>query len=458
MDKLNYDIEHRHSIEEAILGAFLIDGSAEIEQIAKRHNLLPSDFRGWHHKALFSAILATWNQSVKVDLITVSNHRPVEFKQNEDGQRAADWDYLNVEISQKVSSTAHIEHHILQLKQYVLAEYWNNVSDAIAMINWNSVDVVQISDNIVDRYNDLLKRMTAGIKSSHGEISYEDEINKKVLNNRAGISSNVSTGSEEIDTIFKGGMSSSELLILAGRPGMMKTTIALIIAWSSAKKGNKVVFFSLEMPTNQLKNKIISLETGIDYFDLKNGNLNDKEWSAAAAFNKRIDESNLTIISDIRHVDEIAEKMRELSINGMCDFAVIDYLQLIEWKGVSDKMREGIVYITRLMKSLAKECYIPLMLLSQLNRGVESRVNKRPLLSDLKESGSIEEDADVVIFPFNEAYYALNAEVPQQVAESELWKVEFNIAKGRDIGRSRENLLTINPIKLTIEPYSEGFG
>jgi len=444
MRELNIDLNHLYSLEQAILGSVLIDNSEELKNEVLKHNLVPEDFRQTHHRYLYKAMLDCWADNKRVDLITMMEYRPTIYRDN---NTSGDWNYLNIEIMQTVVSSAHIEQHILKFKEFVIAIFWNNMADSILDINWSYRDVFEVSNNILDRYHNMFNRMTKGLKRDTND--FESEITTKYYNFTNGIASGVTTGSPELDELFKGGFHNGELNIIAGRPGSLKTTLALIMGWESHKKGNAVAFISLEMPVNQLKNKIISKELNIDYHKIKNGNISMDELQMITSFSKQIDDSSFKIIGNIKHIDEIIRTVTELKKENAVDLIFVDYIQRISFS--QKTLREGITYITRELKSIAKDNYIPVVALSQLSRAVEARDNKRPVMSDLKESSSIEEDADVILFPYRDAYYRLQRK--EDVAPSDMWKVEINIGKGRDIGTGSK-LLEVNPINLTIEPYS----
>ena len=447
MTELNIDLNHLYSLEQVILGAILIDNSEELKFNVLQHNLTPDDFRKEHHKQLFKAIIDCWKDNKRVDIVSLTEYRPNEYRNN----NSNNWDYLNVEVMQSITSSAHIEQHIMKFKEYIIAIFWNNMAETILNVNWSQRDVLEVSQNILDTYHNMFNRLTKGIKKDN-KTDFESEITKKYYNFINGIPSGVPTGSPELDDLFKGGYHNGELTILAGRPGSLKTTIALISAWESHKRGTAVAFFSLEMPTNQLKNKIIAKELGLDYNKIKNGDITMDELQMITAFGKQIDDSSFHIIGDIKHINDIVRKVDELKKENSVELVFIDYIQRMSH---SEKdLRHGITYITRELKSIAKENYIPVIALSQLNRGVELRENKRPFMSDLKESSSIEEDADVILFPYREAYYQLQKK--QDVAPSDMWKVEMNIGKGRDIGTG-SIVLDINPINLTIQSFSYNF-
>ena len=447
--ELNFDIDHLYSLEQAILGSILVDNSDELRYLVLKHNLLPQDFRNEHHYELFNAILKCWKDGNKVDLVTITGYRPTAYRNIVYGEaNSKNWDYLNVQIMQTITSGAHIEQHIMKFKEYIFAQFWNKISESIGNINWSGRDVLEVSDNILNKYNNIHNRLTKNL-TKEAKNDYENEITQKFYNFTNGIATGVTTGSEEVDTLFKGGFTNGELIIIAGRPGMLKTTTALIMAWESHKKGNAVTFFSLEMPISQLKNKIISKELGISYDKMKIGNITMDELGMITMMNKKIDESSFNIYNDFQTIDDIVKKTTELKEDGNVDLIVIDYIQRIKHK--QKDLRQGITYITRELKSIATSSYIPVVALSQLSRAVEGRINKRPILSDLKESSSIEEDADIVVFPYRDAYYKNQAN--EDIPKADMWKVEFNIGKGRDIGIG-STLLNINPITLSIDMYN----
>jgi len=227
------------------------------------------------------------------------------------------------------------------------------------------------------------------------------------------------------------------------------TTYALISGWNSAMAGNIVVFFSLEMAKNQLKSKLISLLTGIDYKLIKKGAITSEELKAVLEANKYIDNSNFHIEDKIKTIEDITEKATEWTSKG----AKLFFMDYIQRCGSRTKMptRELVTVISRELKSIARDNYVAMVALSQLSRAVEARDNKRPRLSDLKESSSIEEDADIVAFLFRQAYY--DEQVGNKPGFAELFHTEFIIGKGRDIGTGMIHLF-INPIDMTIHEYN----
>lgn len=442
----NYDIYHRKEIEEIILsGIICLDAGGKAKEIVLKHQLRPKDFNGIIYQAIFEAILECYSNKLVANLQTVSQFRPDSYRHHN-----ADVFYkIIIELTQKhYYSLATLESYIMILKQYVLFDYWNNKAHDILYGNWEGRDVLIVGDNIINSYNLLFKRLTENLTKNDAN-NYEAEIIGKVNRKLKGLSTGITTAVEAIDS-FTGGYSLGELIIIAARPGMGKTTYALISGWLSAMKGNPTVFFSLEMPKNQLKSKLISLITNIDYQRIKKGDLTSTELQQVLSADKYIDNSSFYIEDKLKTIEQISEKSKWYAEEKGVKLVMLDYIQRTK-STEKLQMRELVTVISRECKSIATDNYIAVVALSQLNRGVESRDNKRPRLSDLKESSSIEEDADIVAFLFRQAYY--DQQAGQIPGFAELFHTEFIIAKGRDLGTKTIHLF-INPIDMTINSYN----
>lgn len=446
----NYDLDHRYRVEAEICGLIMMsEHHSEMLDTIFNHNLSVKDFHFEIHKGVYEAILTCIERSAHPSMTNVGHFRPEVYRLN---------NYKEFELSvyemmrRSIVSFKSLDNAMFILKQYVLMDFWNFNAHDVLYGNWNGRDVLEVGDNIVREYKNQWERMTERLKSSD-ENDYGSEIREKVAKRLKGEAIGVSTAVDCIDD-FMTGYSPGELIILAGRPGMGKTTFALISAWLTSKLGNPVIFFSLEMPMNQLKSKIISLETGIDYKKIKAGDLTPEELQKVEHCNKYIDNSeNFFILDKIKTIEEIAQKTEEYVRKKGIKAIFIDYIQRVKSQE-RVPIRELITLISRECKSIAKDNYIPVIALSQLSRNVESRQNKRPMLSDLKESGSIEEDADVACFLFRQAYY--DADRPGVVIPyAQLFNTEFIFAKGRDLGRSVIRIF-LDPIKMTAEEYSGG--
>lgn len=442
---VNYDLVFRQKIERQVLGPIMnFSEDPELPVIIRNHNLLPSDFRAPIHKEIFKAILECFEKGIQPNLVNVVHFRPTEYREN----NSKYWEYPIIDMMQVSFETASLETHIMLLKQFVLMDFWNHQSNNLLYGNWNDRDVIHVGENIIEAYKLLMNRLTEGIKKDKNNLDYESEIKMKVSRYNAGKPVGISTSVPEIDQ-FTAGWSLGELVIIAARPGMGKTTFALISAWNIALTGVKVVFFSLEMPRNQLISKLVSLITQIDYKRIKSGALTSEELQEVLSARKYVEQSNLLIDDKIKTIEDISEKSAEYAVSHEARLFFMDYIQRCTTRAKMD-IRLMVVEITRELKSIAKDNYVAFIALSQLSRAVERRDNKRPMLSDLKESSSIEEDADIVAFLFCQAYY--DKQIGQEPGYAELFHTEFIIGKGRDIGTTIIHLF-INPIKMFIKAY-----
>jgi len=221
----------------------------------------------------------------------------------------------------------------------------------------------------------------------------------------------IPTGFADIDKLL-GGLQRSDMIILAARPSVGKTSLALSIAHSAAKRyGQRVAFFSLEMSDEQVVQRLISAETAIDSQRLRRGDIADDEWGRFMKAASDLSET-LFFIDDTPGISalELRTKARRLHAEVGIDLIVVDYLQLMRGDFRSENRVQEISAISRALKALARELNVPVLALSQLSRGVESRSNKRPILSDLRESGALEQDADVVVFIYRDEMYNENTE------------------------------------------------
>ena len=442
----NYDMEHRLKIEIEILGTILaVDHSGGAREIILKHKVSVEDFYSEDHKDLFASILECYKQDAIPTLVAIVQFRPEKYRVN----NSKKFTHIMTNILQlAVHTLASLEQHIFMLKQYVLMEFWNRQAHDILYGNWNGRDVLQVGDNVIAEFNSLYKRMTEGVKENNEE-NYNEELLLKVMNRKEGKRSGVPSTVDVIDD-FITSYSPGELYIIAGRPGMGKTTYALITSWEASKLGYPIIFFSLEMPKNQLKSKIISLETGIDYKRIKSGDVTTEELQSIIHYSDFIEKSCFYIEDKVKTIEDISEKLAWYVKEHKVKAAVIDYLQRCKTRA-GGKLREIITDISRESKSMAKDNYVPVIALSQLSRKCEERTNKRPILSDLKESGSIEEDADMVGFLYRQAYY--DKQLGSPVTVSEEFHTEFIIAKGRDLGTKVIHII-VDAIIMKIYEYS----
>ena len=256
--------------------------------------------------------------------------------------------------------------------------------------------VLNLSKNILK--NSIIDMKTASL----------DEMRRidNVTANR-GKTLGIPTGFVDLDRMTSG-LNNSDLIILAARPAMGKTAFALNLALNAAKEKKNVLIFSLEMPVQQLYQRLLAMESGISQNKLRNVYLEEDEWNKLTLAT--------TSLSNLPHTNvlEIRSYARNMKTQGLLDLIVIDYLQLIngtgKGRGSDANRQQEISDISRALKGLARELDVPVIALSQLSRAVESRVDRRPMLSDLRESGAIEQDADIVAFLYREEYYIPDTE------------------------------------------------
>lgn len=430
----NYDTQNRIDLEEAVLGSILVDDGQGIKELVLKHGFdNPNFFIEEMHQKIFYCVLKCWENNEKVDLISITKYKFQQVKSNSSDSKF--FDLKSIQLCQKISSSAHLEFHLLILKQYVMYDYWNKRADEIINSDWNDRDIFEVSNNIINGYKEIEDKFINGITQSGNDIL---EIQRKKFEKlRNGEYFTIATYIEEFDEFTGGGWHPAELTIVAGRPGMGKTSITMSIAKKASFKNNtKGLFLSLEMTKLQLINRILAPDLGIPYQRIKSLNLSQDEFNKLEEGYKWFFANSPLKVFDRNDANQLY-KIIELIKKEKPAFVVIDYLQLIELtnesiRGKVTNREQEISTISKGLKALALELDIPVIALSQLSRAVELRANKRPMLSDLRESGSLEQDADNVIFYYRDAYYKkLNGQV---VPEAEEGNFEMNLAKGREYG------------------------
>lgn len=391
---------HSLEAEASLLGAILVDKEALIK-IADIIN--PDDFYAARNGIIYSAMLDLYEARQPLDLLTLSN-RLAELKEIEKVGGAV---YLT-ELVEQVPTAAHVVHYAQIVAHKATLRRLIGAASVISSIGFDESTPL---DGLLDEAEQTLfavsqkhlRQNFIPISSVLAE-SFDrlDELHKDKNSLRG-----VPTGFRALDNILAG-LQKSDLVILAARPSMGKTTLALNIAHHVAvKEGIPVGFFSLEMGKEQLIDRLLASESGIDSWKLRNGRLEDADFpkinDAMAVLSEApifLDDSPTTNIMEMR------TKARRLQTEHDLGLIVVDYLQLISGRtNNSDSRVQEVSEISRGLKSLARELNVPVLALSQLSRSVESRTPPIPLLSDLRESGSIEQDADVVMFIYREDYY-----------------------------------------------------
>jgi replicative DNA helicase len=392
--------------EEAVLGAILIDPDAII-RVATFLN--PEDFYREKHGWIYDTALTLHDRREPIDLLTVCDELDRRDQLDEVGGSAFITALVNA-----VPTSIHAEHYARIVERTGTRRRLIEAAGQIAALAYQEADDV---DEVVDRAEQVLfgvseRRISRELVPIRQVLSaYYDRI--EYLTRHRGELIGIPTGFERIDKLL-GGLQRSDMVILAARPSVGKTSLALGFAHNAAKKHNqRVAFFSLEMSNEQVVQRIISAETGINAQRLRRGEIEQDEWGRFMKAAGDLAETYI-YIDDTPGASalELRTKARRLHAEVGVDLIVVDYLQLMRGDFRSENRVQEISSISRALKALARELNVPVLALSQLSRSVESRTDKRPILSDLRESGALEQDADVVMFIYRDEMYNENTEWP----------------------------------------------
>ncbi|MCZ0717565.1 replicative DNA helicase [Aerococcus kribbianus] len=387
--------------EQAVLGSVLLDVDVFVQVMGL---LTPADFYKRSHQLIFDAMVSLYNNDEAIDVITVTE--TLHNREMLDNAGGADYIY---ELAEKTPTAANAEYYAKIVEEKSLLRKLIHASNEIARDSYEEQDDVMAILDSAER--SILgvseQRNRAGFKHIQDIVMANIGEIERLSQGQSDVTG-LATGYTDLDHMTAG-LQKDQLIILAARPAVGKTAFALNIAQNVATKQEATVaIFSLEMSAESLVNRMLCAEGSIDASRLRTGQLQDQEWSDLVVAMGALGDSNIFIddTPGIR-VAEIRAKARRLQKEqGQLDLIVIDYLQLIEGSGRRNENRQQEVSeISRQLKKLAKELEVPVIALSQLSRGVEQRQDKRPVLSDIRESGSIEQDADIVAFLYREDYY-----------------------------------------------------
>ena len=390
--------------EEAVLGALLIDPDAIIRVATF---LRPEDFYREKHGWIYDTVLLLHEKREPIDFLTVCDELDRQRRLDEVGGPAFITSLINA-----VPTSIHAEHYARIVERTSTRRRLLGAAGDIAALAFQEADDVE---EVVDRAEQLLfgvseRRISRELVPIRQILSeYYDRI--EYLTRHRGEVIGIPTGFGDMDKLL-GGLQRSDMVILAARPSVGKTSLALSIAHNATKRfKQRVAFFSLEMSREQVVQRLISAETGIDSQRLRRGEIEEGEWGRFVKATSDLAET-LFFIDDTPGISalELRTKARRLHAEVGIDLLVVDYLQLMRGEFRSENRVQEISSISRALKALARELNTPVLALSQLSRGVESRPDKRPILSDLRESGALEQDADVVIFIYRDEMYNENTE------------------------------------------------
>lgn len=398
------------NIEEAVLGAMLIDSRGVDEALSILSN--PDIFYKDSHKYIFEAMLSLYKNGNPIDMLTVSSELRKLGK-----LELAGGDYYIIQLTQKIASSAHIEYHSRLILQKFMARQTIAFSSQIIALAYNETtdifELMQRWQTEFDKVQDFIStgRETMSFPAALQNLKQEIEL---LTSNKEEVKLvGVHTGFKRLNK-YTGGYRNQDLVIVAARPGMGKTAYVLKCAIENCKMGNAVGFISLEMSIEQLTARLVAIDTNFHLNQLLKTGFEKKEYFATYTHHQErmnkypiyVDDSGKKDLSDI--VIKAKTMVRKHGIK----LLIIDYLQLMEDSGTKGNRESEISKISRRLKALAKELNIPVIALSQLSRSVETRgSSKRPMLSDLRESGAIEQDADIVQFLYRPEYYKIDIDV-----------------------------------------------
>ncbi|HSZ75183.1 MAG TPA: replicative DNA helicase [Rhizomicrobium sp.] len=416
-------------LEQAILGAVLID-NRRLEALSAV--LRADEFSDPYHQRTYETMLKVWEQGRAITPLTLN-----ALMRNDPafGELPPDYYATLAEAAPAITNVKELARIVHDAA--VRRELFRIADDLANSALDSSID--SAPKVLIENAEKALYRIAENSRYGEGPLDFAESLRRAVdsaerAQRRGGKISGVSSGFSEIDSLLQG-LQPSDLLILAGRPGMGKTALATNMAFHAARyhvqdmeagaeisRGAPVLFFSLEMAAQQLSARILSEQSEIEMWKIRSGRFSESEWEKFVLSMQ--DLSTLPLYIDDTggiSIAQIAARARRLKREKSIGLIVIDYLQLIEPSRRAENRVQEITEVTKGLKALAKELNVPVLALSQLSRGVDSRDDKRPVLSDLRESGSIEQDADVVMFVYREEYYLKSREPEPGSAEHDKW-------------------------------------
>jgi replicative DNA helicase len=390
-------------VEKTVLGAMLVDKEA----IPKVIELLDTNsFYSPAHQKIYIAMMALFEKAEPIDAVTVIG----ELRRRGELNSVEDPIYIT-ELTRGVTTSANVEYHarivlekalmrsLISASSEVASRAYSDTEDALDLLDEAEQRIFQISERR------LKKTFTPINRALHETFEMLQDIHGK----HSGVTG-VPTGFPDLDTMT-GGLQNADLVIVAGRPSQGKTALALSMARNAAlhkEKKTAVAIFSLEMSEQQLIIRMLSSEARVNAHQLRTGKLPEENWQRLSRNVGRLYEAKIFIDDSASlGILELRAKARRLKAEHNIGLVIVDYLQLVQGPKSSESREREISMISRSLKALAKELNVPVMALSQLNRAVESRTDRRPMLADLRESGAIEQDADVVMFVHRPETYGI---------------------------------------------------
>ena len=402
---------HNLDAEKAVLGALLTNGSNMGAVVDTVTSILKSeDFYRDAHRIIYDAILEIVHANKTADFITVGEELDRRKRLDAVGGLAYITSLANESVSYNVEEHAKIISEKAQLRRLIdagnkiVGMTYAGEDEPTAILNKAEQMVLDVSG----------QTQSESSFAAIGEVVLSNLDKLNALQQHDGAITGVPTGFKDVDHIFNG-LQKSDLILVAARPAMGKTAFTLNIAQNVTMLYDKTVaFFSLEMGKEQLVGRILSSVAGVSSEKLRRANMDPADWEKVIAAADRMSKSKL-FIDDTPGltVQDMRSKLRRLKVEHGLDLVIVDYIQLMQGRNAgkgSENRQQEVSEISRNLKLIAREFNVPVIALSQLSRSVESRPDKRPVLSDLRESGSLEQDADIVIFLYRDKYYDENSE------------------------------------------------
>ena len=395
-----------HSVEseQSILGSILLDKDAII---TVTETIKPDDFYKEAHKIIYECMITLSNKGEPIDLITLTEELRKQGHLNDIGGIS----YIT-SLSTIVPTTSNVKYYADIVKEKSVLRKLIKASNEIINLGYSGATKIEdVLEQAEKSIFDISQENTSDdFKSINLVLMDAYDMIEKLYTNKSDVTG-ITTGFKDLNKKING-LQRTDLILIAARPAMGKTAFSLNLVQNAALKGDaSVAVFSLEMSKEQLVQRMLSSQSSVELKKIKTGTLNDNDWP-------RIIDA-MAVLSDAKiHIDdtpgikisELRSKCRKLKIEKGLDLVLIDYLQLMEGEGNNESRQQEISKISRSLKILAKELNCPVVALSQLSRAPEQRADHRPMLSDLRESGAIEQDADIVMFLYRDEYYHADSE------------------------------------------------
>ena len=397
---------HNIEAEQSVIGSMLMDKDAIM---TASEIISGDDFYQKQFGILFDNMVELFNEGKAVDLVTLQNR----LKENGVPEEVSNMGFVR-ELLTNIPTSANVKYYADIVYEKAVLRKLIKTTETVANDCYVGADKLEnILEDTEKKIFDIVQRRNAGDYTPINKIVQNSIMRVSAASKLKGNVTGIPTGFIDLD-YRTSGMQKSDLVLVAARPSMGKTAFVLNMAQYMAFECNKTVaIFSLEMSSEQLVNRLLAMEARIDAQKLRNGSLEDKDWESLLESAGTVAKSNLIIVDRASSLAEIRSKCRKFKLEHNLDIVIIDYLQLMSSGGgrSSDSRQQEISDISRGLKRMARELDVPVVALSQLSRAVEQRPDHRPMLSDLRESGAIEQDADVVMFLYRDEYYNKESEL-----------------------------------------------